>query len=185
MAPVAHLLFSWLTTVKIIKNRRERALVASAGVLPDLDGMGLFVDWLTGKTNFYLMYHHYIGHSIFAAIFISTLLAVLSKTQKRLVFLLSFLVVHFHILFDIVGSKGPDGYQWPIFYFFPINSSFSITWTGQWELNAWQNQLFMLMLLSISLYVAVTKKLTFLEVFSVQLNKALFDLCKRYFYKAR
>ncbi|WP_247684566.1 metal-dependent hydrolase [Pseudoalteromonas luteoviolacea] len=183
MAPVAHLLFSWLTTVKLVKNRRERALVSSAGVLPDIDGIGLVVDWITDKTNYYAMYHHYIGHSIYSALLISTLLVLLSKTQRKLVFLLSFFLVHFHIFLDIIGSKGPDGNQWPVYYLYPVDSSFNITWSGQWELNAWQNQLFMLVLLIFSIYIAVTRKLTFLEIFSEKLNQEVFSMYNRYVSK--
>jgi len=183
MSPGSHLLFSWLTTVQIIKDRRERILVSISGIAPDIDGLGLIIDKLTGSTNFYLQYHHYIGHSIFSALFISTLATLLAKSQKVIVFTLSFILVHVHILFDVIGSKGPDGYQWPIYYFYPINPEYSLTWSGQWELNAWQNNVIMLFLLSGCVYYAVTKKITFLEIFSSKLNREVFVMYSKYFTK--
>lgn len=140
MTPGAHLLISWLSTVEILKERRERTLVALTGVAPDLDGLGIIVDKFTGTTHYYFNYHHYLGHSIFSALFFATLASLFSKSQKLAVWLLSFLVVHLHLLGDIIGSKGPDGFHWPIYYLYPFNSTFELTWKHQWELDAWQNQ---------------------------------------------
>ena len=53
-------------------------------------------------------------------------------------------MVHLHILCDVIGSKGPDGYHWPIFYFYPLDSEIALSWQYQWELNAWPNMLIML-----------------------------------------
>lgn len=183
MSPGAHLIFSWLCTAEVIKNRRERVLVSLAGVSPDLDGLGLIIDKMTSSTNFYSQFHHYIGHSIFSAFFISTVMTLLAKSQRGIVFLLSFVLIHMHILFDVIGSKGPDGYQWPIYYFYPLNSEYGLTWSGQWELNAWQNNVVMLFLLLGSVYYAVTKKITFLEVFSKRLNQEVFIMYAKYFRK--
>jgi inner membrane protein len=44
MSPITHLLISW-SVANISKiNRRERALVTLAGVVPDIDGTGLIID---------------------------------------------------------------------------------------------------------------------------------------------
>jgi len=183
MSPGSHLLFSWLTAAEIIKTRRERVLISISGVAPDIDGLGLIVDKITGSTNLYFQYHHYVGHSIFSALFISTLATLFAKSQKIVVFLLSFFVVHVHIFCDLIGSKGPDGYQWPIYYLHPLNSKYELTWAGQWELNAWQNKVIMLFLLLGCVYYAVTKKITFLEVFSSKLNSEIFKMYTKYFAK--
>ena len=180
MYPGTHLLFSWLSTAEVLKARRERMLVSISGIAPDFDGLGLIVDKITGSTNFYFQYHHYIGHSIFSALFISTVATLLASSQKYIVFLLSFILVHVHILFDVIGSKSPDGYQWPIYYLYPVNSEYGLTWSGQWELNAWQNNVIMLCLLLGCVYYAVTKKITFLEVFSSKLNSEAFKMYSKY-----
>ena len=181
MSPGSHLLFSWLTTANMLKNRRERVIVSLSGVAPDLDGLGIIVDKFTGTSNLYLQYHHYLGHSIFSAFLLSFVATLFAKTQKTVVFLLSFILVHIHILFDVIGSKSADGYQWPIYYLYPLNSDVVLTWSGQWELNAWQNHVVMLFLFIGCGYYAVTKKITFLEIFSSKLNTEIFKMYAKYF----
>ncbi len=184
MSPGTHLLFSWLSSAEILKNRRERAIVSLSGIAPDFDGAGIIVDEITGTTDLYFQYHHYLGHSIFSAFLISILAMFIAKTQKITVFVLSFALVHMHILFDVIGSKSPDGYQWPIYYLHPFNTEFFVTWDGQWELNAWQNQIVMLCLIVACSYYAVTKRITFLEIFSSRLNEELFKMYLKYIKKS-
>jgi hypothetical protein len=183
MSPGSHLLFSWLSAAKIIKARRERVIVSISGVAPDLDGLGIIVDKITGTSNLYLQYHHFLGHSIFSAFIISVVAAFIAKSQKVAVFSLSFLLVHIHILFDVIGSKSADGYQWPIYYLYPFDPLVKLTWSGQWELNAWQNHVVMLFLLIGCGYYAVTKKITFFEIFSIKLNSEVFKMYSKYFGK--
>lgn len=180
MSPVAHLLFSWLSTVEILKNRRERALVTFCGVAPDLDGLGLIIDKITGTSHYYLDFHHYLGHSVFSAICLSMLAFSLATTQRLKVWVLSFTVIHFHYLCDIIGSRGPDGYQWPVYYFYPLDKINGYTWHYQWELNAWQNSIIIVLLLSMCFYYLVKRKVTFFEVFNSKLNDSAIDMFNKY-----
>jgi hypothetical protein len=59
--------------------------------------------------------------------------------RRRLTGLLALMSFHLHLACDVAGSRGPDGYQWPIRYLYPFSNSFAIAWNGQWELNAWPN----------------------------------------------
>lgn len=181
MSPVAHFLISWLSTVEIINERRERAIVTIAGVSPDLDGIGIIPDKVLGTTDLYIKYHHYLGHSVFSAFFIASIATIFSKTQKVTVWFLSFTLVHMHIICDIIGSKGPDGYNWPIFYLYPIYPRFELTWKYQWELISWQNQTILVVLMIICIIYAIRKEITFLEVFSKRLDEEAFNMYKRYF----
>ncbi len=180
MAPGSHLLFSWLVGANLFKARRERVLVAIAGVAPDLDGLGLIADKVSGTTSYFFQYHHYLGHSVFSAVIIASIAAVFAKVQKLTLWCAAFFVVHLHLLCDLLGSKGPDGYQWPIYYLYPLNTSYSISWAHQWELNAWQNIVILLLLLVVSFYYAATERITFLEVFSYRLNEEAFKMYKKY-----
>ncbi len=162
----AHLLSSWLLSVTLLKQRRERVLVTLAGVAPDLDALGGAVDSIIGTTDFYGKYHHYLGHSLFSAIIVSATMTFFAKAQRRTVWFLSFLVMHLHLLCDLVGSRGPDGYQWPIYYLYPFNSDIKFVWSGQWELNAWQNLLFLAVLFTLCSLVIRYKSFSFLELIS-------------------
>jgi len=180
MAPGAHLLISWLSTVEVLKERRERVLVTLTGVAPDLDGLGAIVDKLTGTTDLYFKYHHYLGHSILSALVIATIAACFAKSQRLLVWFLSVLIVNVHVICDVAGSKGPDGYQWPVYYLYPLYPEYELTWVHQWELNAWQNQVIMFFLLCACLFYAATKKITFLEVISKKLDQEAINMYNKY-----
>ena len=49
-------------------------------------------------------------------------------------------VRHIYALGDLVGSRGPDGHDWPIPYLVPF-ADVELRWSGQWALNAWPNLL--------------------------------------------
>ena len=49
MAPLTHLLASWLVAAGTTDNLRDRRLVSLAGVLPDLDGAGVLIDMVQGR----------------------------------------------------------------------------------------------------------------------------------------
>jgi len=53
MTSGAHFLISWLSTVELLKERRERTIVALSGILPDVDALGGVVDSITGTTSYY------------------------------------------------------------------------------------------------------------------------------------
>src|SRR5689334_14912104 len=112
MNPETHLLASWVIAAKTTDNARDCRLVALAGILPDLDGLGLLVDGLTQvlgwqKTFYYQNYHHFLLHGVFGSLLI-TMLLVLFAHQKWRVAILALLVFHLHLLCDLVGSRGPD-----------------------------------------------------------------------------
>lgn len=184
MSPGVHLLASWLSTVPLLHNRRERVIVSLSGIAPDIDGIGIVIDQITGTTTYFHEYHHYIGHNIVFALACATLASLLARTQKNTVWLLSFGVLHLHYLCDLIGSRGPDHYQWPIYYFYPFNTSYGVTWSGQWALNAWQNQLIMSLLLLLCVYSAKRKNITFFEIFSKRLEEAAINLYRKYFRRS-
>ena len=62
MSPVTHFLFGWMVANSTEFNRRERAMVAIAGVIPDADGLGVIPEVLTrGSAHplpWFTLYHH-------------------------------------------------------------------------------------------------------------------------------
>ncbi|HJV22544.1 MAG TPA: metal-dependent hydrolase [Holophagaceae bacterium] len=179
MTPGAHLISSWILATACGCPTRERRLVSLAGVIPDLDGLGIVADVLTrDRTSLYETYHHVLGHNLAFGMLISMTFAALSPTRKVRVLLLSALAFHLHLLGDLVGSRGPDGFQWPIPYLAPFSHSVQLTWQGQWLLNGWQNNTILAALVLGSLRVAATRGHSFVEVISTKLDRRLFEMIR-------
>src|SRR5689334_21409036 len=102
MSPVTHLMASWIIAAKTTDNLRDRRLVALSGVLPDLDGAGILIDFgrqlFRGEEDFifYARYHHLLLHGLFAALLVSLTLTCFAQRRGR-VALLTFLVFHLHL----------------------------------------------------------------------------------------
>src|SRR5438132_1297494 len=123
MSPITHFLASWIIAAKTTDNPRDARLVTLAGVIPDVDGLGLVGDIALGHKEMYLyqQYHHVLTHGLPAALAFSVLFACFGKSRWR-VFFLSLLTFHLHLLCDLAGSRGPTPDDlWPIFYFGPIS----------------------------------------------------------------
>src|SRR2546427_13309560 len=120
MNPITHFLVSWCTANAVPDvSKRDRAIITLAGVVPDLDGVGIIADLLTRNSPRPLLwwteYHHILGHNIGAAILVSLVAAAVARSRLR-TGLLACLTFHLHLWCDVVGARGPDGYQWPIPY---------------------------------------------------------------------
>lgn len=138
---------------------RERGAIACAGVAPDLDGLGLLVDkvneWRGGESLYYETWHHVLGHNLGAALLFSAACAAAAgRGRRRIVAGLAFLSAHLHLLFDLAGSRGTDGSQWPIPYLAPFSQAWQLTWSGQWTFNSWQNTTIIAVVLLLTLYGA-------------------------------
>ena len=83
---------------------------------------------------------------------------------------------HIHLLLDLIGSKGPDGYEWPIEYLYPFNREISLVWAGQWELNSWQNEVFGGILIGMCVYIAIKHRQSPIEVISSRIDKEFFRM---------
>lgn len=143
MNPITHALSGWVLAEAVPGlEGRDRAIVTAGAVAPDLDGFGMLPELLTRDTGHPLFwwtdYHHTLGHNLLFAAAFAALSAALSARRLR-VALLAFAAVHLHFLEDLVGSRGPDGYQWPIPYLYPFTDAVQLSWDGQWFLNAWPN----------------------------------------------
>jgi hypothetical protein len=115
MSPITHFLMGWAVANSAPSlDRRDRALVTWASVVPDIDGLGIIAEWATRNSNHPLNwwsdYHHVLGHNIGFAILVSASAAILAR-QKLATTLLLFVSFHLHLLGDLVGARGPDGYQ--------------------------------------------------------------------------
>jgi inner membrane protein len=143
MNVVEHFFIGWcVANLRPDVSERDRTLITLASVIPDVDGLGLLVELPTRNTSHPLLwwteYHHVLAHNVGFAFFVALIVYRLA-TKPLQTMLLAFLSFHLHILGDIVGARGPDGYQWPIAYFLPFSRTPELSWNGQWALNSWQN----------------------------------------------
>jgi ABC-type branched-subunit amino acid transport system permease subunit len=96
--------------------------------------------WMGRESIYYEEWHHVLAHNVGGAFVFAAACAALAGKGRRLsVSQLAFLSVHLHLLFDLMGSKGSDGSQWPIPYLAPFSQTWQLTWSGQWQFNSWQN----------------------------------------------
>lgn len=176
MHPISHLLIGWTVANSARLARRDRMLVTLAGVLPDLDGLGVVADILTERTRhrtfYYDAYHHVLAHNLAFGCALSLLAAILAK-RRPLTTALAFLSFHLHLLGDLVGSRGPDGYQWPIPYLAPFSDALQLSWSHQWGLKAWPNVTATILLLALALYWTWKRGRSPLEMVSLKGDAAL------------
>jgi inner membrane protein len=176
MSPVTHFLVSWALAGTSGLKRRERAAVALAGVAPDLDGLGIIPELLTRGSGhpltWFTEYHHVLAHNIGFAIIVTFGGLFFAQAQKWKTAALVFLSFHLHLLCDLIGARGPDGYQWPIPYLLPFSHRLDIVWTGQWALNAWQNFVITGMGLVVMFWIAWIRGFSPLEIVSEKADAA-------------
>ena len=182
MNPISHLLTGWVVANTADLTTRDRVLVTLAGVVPDIDGLGVVVEILTEHTSspllWYSRYHHVLCHNLGFGILLAVTVALLAVRRWMTTFL-ALVVFHLHLLGDLVGSRGPDDYQWPIPYLSPFSDRWKLIWTGQWELNAWPNLLITALLLAATIYIGWKKGCSPLELVSKKADSAFISLLRR------
>lgn len=188
MSPITHFFMGWAVSNAGPGNRKDRFLVTASGVVPDIDGLGAIADLLTRHTaqptHWFDKYHHVLGHNIGFAIIVAAL-AFCYGTRRCTIALLAFVSFHLHLAGDLLGARGPDGYQWPVPYLLPFTDSIELTWTGQWALNAWPNFALTLSLIALSLYLAWKRGYSFVGLFSQRADTAFVAALRKRFGDAR
>ncbi len=168
MNPITHLLAGWSAANAAGLDRRDRLLVTLAGVVPDLDGLGIVVDLVTAggdrPTDLWGTYHHVLGHTAVTGA-VAVAFAFALAHRRTLAAALAVASFHLHLLGDLIGSRGPEGYQWPIPYLAPFSEA-QWVWSGQWALNAWPNFVITALLLATTLYLAWLRGYSPLELIS-------------------
>jgi len=177
-----HLLAGWMVANARELDRRDRALVTLAGVAPDLDGFGYPVQALTRHADhpllWYRDYHHVLGHNlVFAAIVASACAALAHRRPAAAA--LAFLSFHLHLLCDVIGSRGPDGDQWPVPYLWPFVRDLAWTWSGQWRLDAWPNFAITIALIAATLLLAARRGYSPVGILSERADRAFVQAVRR------
>ncbi|CAK8715626.1 Metal-dependent hydrolase [Candidatus Electronema halotolerans] len=176
MNPASHFLISWLTANTIQLDRRERFLITFSGLAPDADGLGIIGDLLTRNSDKPLQwwgeYHHLLGHNIAFGCCLAAGTFFLAKQRKAAAALLALISFHLHLFCDLIGSRGPDGYQWPLPYLWPFSDAWQWAWQGQWALDAWPNLLITVAVLAATFLMAWQSGRSPLEFISSRANAA-------------
>lgn len=185
MNPITHALVGWCVAENVRDiTRRERALIVCAGVAPDLDGFGLPVELATRNSAHPLLwwseYHHVLCHNLATAVFVAAGTAILARHRKAVVAIAAFIAFHLHLVCDLVGSRGPDGYEWPIPYLAPF-SNVEFSWSGQWALNAWPSIAFTIVLLVATLRLAIVRGYSPVSLVSSRADAKVVEALRRRF----
>ena len=187
MSPVTHFLASWLVASVPWLERRDVALVTFAGVAPDLDGLGAIPELLTRHTShpldWFSRYHHLLAHNLIFAVLVAIVVFALSQ-RRWLTTALAFLAVHLHFAMDLLGSRGPDGYNWPIPYLEPFSSKLQLAWSGQWTLNSWQNVVLTCVLICLTIYRAIQTGSSPVAIFSPSADRRVVQVLRARFRHA-
>ncbi len=173
MNPITHFLAGWAIANGTTKlTLRERTMVTLAGVVPDLDGLGVVWDLLSrsGGFTFYQRYHHVFGHNLLFGLVVAAAGALLA-VRKRLVAALMLASFHLHLLGDIVGARGQEDDFWPVPYLWPFSDR-GYFWSHQWPLNGWQNIVITMVLLLATFAWAVKRGYSPLEMVSARADQA-------------
>ena len=175
MNPFTHFFASWCLANTGDFEQRDRMLITLAGVAPDIDGLGGIAYVLTkdsvAPSMLFHDYHHVLCHNLLACVVFTAVVAILFAKRKKMAALFIFLSYHLHMFCDILGSRGPDGFQWPIPYLLPFSDKLQLTWSGQWQLSAWPNVALTVILMISSFVLAWKKGFSFLEMISAKADE--------------
>src|SRR5262245_40996538 len=102
MSPITHFFLGWLTANAAKLNRRERACVTLAGVIPDVDGLGIVPEILTRHSrhplNWFSDYHHVLAHNLGFGLAVTAVGFALAKEKRWTTATLVCLSFHLHLL---------------------------------------------------------------------------------------
>jgi hypothetical protein len=146
-------MLSWLIGNRL-PERRDRRLVAWAGVAPDLDGLTV-----AAGLEAYDRWHHILTHGLMTAVVVTVLFATFARDRLKVAGF-ALLTFHVHLVCDLLGS----GVQWPLVYFWPF-SSHEYHMVYGWELDSWQNWLIAVAALLACGRIGVVHGRTFAETF--------------------
>ncbi len=185
MNPVTHFFTGWLVANGADLTCRDRAIVTAAALLPDLDGLGLLADLVSGDTAagyyWYTRFHHVLGHNILFGVLLAAAAWAAGK-RRWTTALLALIGFHLHLLGDLVGAKGPGDSFWTIPYLWPFSPR-EWLWGGQWALNAWPNVLITAVAMALTFYLAWRRGFSPVGLFSERADRGFVAALRRRFGK--
>jgi len=183
MHPTTHILTGWcLAELTPNLTRREKATIVIGAAIPDLDGIGVIAELATRDSAHPLLwwseYHHTVAHNLTFAVLYATVAVFIASARSGW---MSFVAVNLHFLGDVLGSRGPDDYQWPIPYLYPFRHDPQVVWSGQWYLNAWPNFAITAALIAITIVLAWRRGYSVVGLVSRRADAAFVLMLRRRF----
>ncbi|MEM8872709.1 MAG: metal-dependent hydrolase [Planctomycetota bacterium] len=123
-----HMLAGWVVGNAFGLGKRERSLAILAGMLHDVDGLGIIV-----SEELYWDWHHKLGHNLFFCVALAGLLTIFSRQRMRS-FTAYTVIAGSHLLLDFLGS-GPN---WTLAWLWPV-SGHELEFAYAWPFFSWQN----------------------------------------------
>jgi inner membrane protein len=172
--PPTHALIGWgVANLAPSLDRRSRAIVFFASVIPDLDGLTFF------STELYQRWHRTLCHNaVFAAVCVAAAALLAPAGRRATVAALVAVNFHLHLLCDYLGSAGPDGSIWGIPYFEPF-SDLHLDNPWQWGLRSWQNAVITIAALAWAVHIARRYGRSPVEPFSRRGDAAVVEAVRR------
>ena len=183
MNPITHFLVGWVTLERLLPSRRDKALVCFSGLAPDLDGLGIVVDFATrsfgyAHTDYYQQFHRIYGHGLPAALSIAFVVAALAR-RRALSASLAFVAVHLHFICDLLGSRGSTAEDiWPIYYLAPFSLQPEWSLAFQWPLVGWQNLTISALLIALVMWRSSYSGYSPVALFSVRADSVFVDVVR-------
>jgi len=153
-------------------DRRSRAVVFFASVIPDLDGLTIL-----GGAACFETWHRILCHNVLFSLVCTALGAALvprgaPAMRRAATAAIVWLNFHLHLLCDYLGSAGPDGSAWGIPYLQPF-SDWRLDNPHQWQLNDRRNVIVTLVFLGVAVEIARRFGRSPLEPFSLRADAAV------------
>jgi inner membrane protein len=184
MSPLTHFFVSWSIANTGRFTLKDRFMITASGVVADVDGLGIMADLMTRHAeqslHWWDRFHHVFGHNLGFGIGAAVITFCIG-TRRWFAAWLALLSYHLHLLGDLVGARGPEGYQWPIPYLLPFSNSMRLSWQGQWALNAWPNFVITALAIALSFYLGWKRGYSFMGLFSQRADRHFVRILRRRF----
>jgi membrane-bound metal-dependent hydrolase YbcI (DUF457 family) len=130
MSPITHFLTGWMVANLAKLDRKDRAIVTLACVVPDIDGLGIIPELLTRNSShpllWFTLYHHSL-HTLAFALVVAVVSFALARHRSKAAWLalLSFIFICWKTWRDRAGQMATNG-RFPIWRHFHRHCS----WRG-------------------------------------------------------
>ncbi|MGA1869606.1 MAG: metal-dependent hydrolase [bacterium] len=167
MHAITHAGLGWFLANIGDEDRRFRGSVLLASIIPDIDGITVFL----GLTS-YDQYHHLFCHNLLFSLAVSLISVWFAKKRRIKTFIFTQLAFYTHYFGDYFFTR------YPLYYFWPFSDKAYLSPHGVW-IGHPVNYIFCLLALLYFVYIAAKYGRTPIEPFHPILDLRLVNTCFR------